>query len=94
MPKTKLITHKKRKIKKNLTKEEEIRLIVDPAERFKKLCAFADNYLYKKNQFIIDFPYNRNCFYYGMALDTLYNTDKMQTIYDIVATHIKQKNFF
>jgi hypothetical protein len=44
MPKTKLTICKKRKIEKNLTKEEEIRPITDPAERFKKLRTFADDY--------------------------------------------------
>jgi hypothetical protein len=29
-----------------------------------------------------------------MALNALYNTDKMQTICDVVATHIKQKKLF
>jgi hypothetical protein len=84
----------KTKIKKNSTKKEEIRPIADPAERFKKLRAFADNYFCEKNQFIVDLPHNRNCFYYGMALNALHNADKMQTIRDVVATHIKQKKLF
>jgi hypothetical protein len=91
MPKTKLITRKKRKIKKNLTKEEEIRPIADPAKRFKKLYTFADDYFHEKNQFIIDLPHDRNCFYYDMALDALHNINKMQTIHDAVVIHIKQK---
>jgi hypothetical protein len=92
MPKTKLISHKKRKIEKNLTKKEEIKPITDLAEQFKKLCAFANNYFHEKNQFIVDLPHNRNCFYYDMALNVLYNADKMQTIRNAVATHIEQKN--
>jgi hypothetical protein len=88
MPKTKLITCKKRKIEKNLTKEEEIRPIADPAERFKKLHTFADDYFHEKNQFIVDLPHDRNCFYYNIALDALHNADKMQTIRDAVATYI------
>jgi predicted nucleic acid-binding protein len=80
MPKTKIIKRKKRKIKKNSIKKEEIRLIVDLAKRFKKLCAFNNNYFHEKNQFIIDLSHNRNCFYYDMALVALYNADKMQTM--------------
>jgi hypothetical protein len=94
MPKIKLITRKKRKIKKNLTKEEEIRPIANPAEQFKKLHAFADDYFREKNQFIVNLPHNRNCFYYDMALDALHNADKMQTIRDTVITHIEQKKLF
>jgi hypothetical protein len=45
----------------------------------------------KKNQFIVDLP-DRNCFYYDMALNVLYNANKMQTIRNAVAMHIKQKN--
>jgi hypothetical protein len=89
MPKIKLIIHKKRKIEKNSTKKKEIRLIIDLTKQFKKLHIFVDNYFCKKNQFIIDFLYNRNCFYYGIVLNALYNADKMQTIYNIVATYIK-----
>jgi hypothetical protein len=91
MPKTKLTSCIKRKIEKNSTKEEEIRLIADPAKQFKKLHIFANDYFCEKNQFIVDLPHDGNCFYYGMALNVLHNADKMQTIHDVVATHIKQK---
>ncbi len=55
MPKIKLTTYKKRKIKKNLIKEEEIRLIIDPTKRFKKLYTFANNYFHEKNMIEIAF---------------------------------------